>query len=953
MCRVIQLLIIFNSITVFPQDSSGILNKPKITHFSRSDFKADPQFWTMTEDNDGIKYFGNNDGALIFDGEKWHRVSLPNHSSVRSLSTSPSGQIFAGGYNELGVIEKDSAGNYYFRSLIESLKLDDQKLENLWQAHQFKDRVIFRSFNELIVISDNTASHITSNQSFTHSDIVQNTLLVQDSGQGIFSFDPENMQLLELFSQDDIQGKEIVSFLPHQQINEVLCVAKDGTIFKGNLKNGHVEVWSKIFNNIGQDQVISALYHQGSYLLGTLASKLITLTKDGQIRNTSTRYNDMSDSSILGLYQSDEDVWALLNNGLEFIEFSSPVSKIFSRASVYDILMRDGQLTLATNKGVYQMNLSEEGQAEFQNIRGLEGQAWQIQEVQNSILISHDRGLFELTSAGPKQIGNANGFWKVSPIPRESNKYLAANYNGLYPLVYENDQWVLKEKVSGFDESSRDLFPAEEPNTYWVCHGYKGVFRIKFNKEYSRVYGLEQYTDQNGLISPFNVNVRSWNDDVIFTTNTGIFEFNREDNQFQPYRELNRVLDTTRNTRTIRIADNNVFVVQDDEIGYFNKQQEQPEINSKLFLNLKGSLNRGMESIYPLTDSSVLIGATTGLYLFNLPGSAPTNTVKTKINKFSYTESQQEKLVNLDEEDNILPVGTELLRFDFSSPKMPSSSEVEYQYFLEGIEQEKSSWNSQAFKEYTHLPAGSYTFKVRSRNLLGLEGDQASISFLVPPVWYRTHIAYFLYIIGFMSLVALLFILIKQKIKKERIRSKAASEKAQRLLKLEIEQLKLKQEKERIRRDKLMLQEDNLFKSKELANYTMMLVKKKEIFTDTFENLKEFKRNLKTQTARKRLQDVLNNLNQHRIGEEYMKVFDVNFEKVHHNFFEKLKEIYPGITHRELRLCAFVKMNLSNKEIAPLLNISVRGIETARYRIRKKLNVDDANLSIFLDNLTP
>jgi DNA-binding NarL/FixJ family response regulator len=131
----------------------------------------------------------------------------------------------------------------------------------------------------------------------------------------------------------------------------------------------------------------------------------------------------------------------------------------------------------------------------------------------------------------------------------------------------------------------------------------------------------------------------------------------------------------------------------------------------------------------------------------------------------------------------------------------------------------------------------------------------------------------------------------------------------------------------------------------------MMLVKKKEVFTDTFENLQEFKRGLKTQTARKRLQKVLNNLNQHRIGEEYMKVFDVNFEKVHHNFFEKLKEIYPGITQRDLRLCAFVKMNLTNKEIAPLLNISVRGVETARYRIRKRLNVDDANFAIFLDNL--
>ena len=88
------------------------------------------------------------------------------------------------------------------------------------------------------------------------------------------------------------------------------------------------------------------------------------------------------------------------------------------------------------------------------------------------------------------------------------------------------------------------------------------------------------------------------------------------------------------------------------------------------------------------------------------------------------------------------------------------------------------------------------------------------------------------------------------------------------------------------------------------------------------------------------------------MGEEYLNVFDIHFEKVHENFFNQLKEIDTTITKRELRLCAFVKMNLTNKEIAPLLNISVRGVETARYRIRKKLNVKDENFTEFLENIT-
>ena len=114
---------------------------------------------------------------------------------------------------------------------------------------------------------------------------------------------------------------------------------------------------------------------------------------------------------------------------------------------------------------------------------------------------------------------------------------------------------------------------------------------------------------------------------------------------------------------------------------------------------------------------------------------------------------------------------------------------------------------------------------------------------------------------------------------------------------------------------------------------------KKELFNDLQNDLKNLREINKNDETRKKITQIFQKLHQNKIGEEYMEIFDVNFEKVNHNFFEKLKEINPTLTKRELRLCAFVKMDLSNKEIAPLLNISIRGVENARYRARKKLNV--------------
>ncbi|MEP5914054.1 MAG: LuxR C-terminal-related transcriptional regulator, partial [Flavobacteriaceae bacterium] len=82
---------------------------------------------------------------------------------------------------------------------------------------------------------------------------------------------------------------------------------------------------------------------------------------------------------------------------------------------------------------------------------------------------------------------------------------------------------------------------------------------------------------------------------------------------------------------------------------------------------------------------------------------------------------------------------------------------------------------------------------------------------------------------------------------------------------------------------------------------------------------------------------------------EDWKRFEVNFKELHNDFFERLLKKYPKLTPKDLKLCAYLKMNLSTKEIAPLMAITIRGVEIHRYRLRKKLEIDNSkNLSNFL-----
>ena len=134
----------------------------------------------------------------------------------------------------------------------------------------------------------------------------------------------------------------------------------------------------------------------------------------------------------------------------------------------------------------------------------------------------------------------------------------------------------------------------------------------------------------------------------------------------------------------------------------------------------------------------------------------------------------------------------------------------------------------------------------------------------------------------------------------------------------------------------------------------MLLVRKRELLTDLREDLKDLKDVAKNEKSRNMLRNLVRKIGIHLNDEEHIHVFEANFERVHHEFFQELKTHFPDLTSKELRLCALVKMNLSNKEIAPILNISLRGVETARYRLRKRLDLEhEENMVEFLEKLAP
>ncbi|MCH7399444.1 hypothetical protein MM236_15685 [Belliella sp. DSM 107340] len=946
----------------------NMMGVPSIIHYNRSDFNADPQFWTMCQDKEGIIYFGNNDGALIFDGETWQKVFLPNGSSVRSLHYSESGEVFAGGFNEFGKIERNEFGVYHFESLTELLNPENQNFESVWDIQELNGKIVFRTFRMLYIFENGKFTLVPADQAFTFSSNVDGKLFIQDNNR-LKLLDLNGLNYKTLLVKEQLQGEDLVAVLPGGKVkDQVVLITKQGSLYSLNLDDDELKFIERIIP-LGSNNLITCglKTSEKRYVFGTLSSNILIRDENGEKINVDQAFDQLQDQTVLNIYETKEgNIWALLNNGIDCIDLNSPVTSVFDKASVYDVKMAHGNIYVASNQGVYlaKSNLSPSffSKLDFKKIEGMEGQTWTIQLFENQILASHDKGVFVIKDNGERYtIPGITGIWKIIPIDGSGDKFFACAYDGLFLLKFnsKDNRFELVQKVEGFGESSRDILQDSDPNIIWVCHGYKGVYRLRLNEEFTRVTGLEHFKDQNGLPSPFSINVFDFLGETVFTTNNGIFRYDETQKKFNPVDKLDRVFGKELNVRNLQVKGNRLWFVQDDEAGYVSIDANgnlNSDENRGLFLRMKGEFNRSMECIYPVDERLVMMGTRKGLFAFDLTYGKSNLNHQVLFRKVTFQKGEEELLGSIFSNEKTpleLPNNTTNLKVEFAIPSFDDQKEVQYSYLLEGVGLGWSTWEEKAFVDFNYLKSGKYALLVKARSRVGEISEVNSFYFTILPKWYQTGLAFVSFAILAVLTLFMVIFFVRKKISIEKEKARIDQTEKTKVLELQIHQMKLENEKRKIEKDKEILEEDILSKSKELANYTMLLVRKKELLNELNEELSSIKEVTINEKVRSRLRKIQTKINSNLRDEEYLKVFDINFERVHQAFFDELKTAYPYLTPKELRLCAFVKMNLTNKEIASILNISVRGIETARYRLKKRLSLDHAvNMVEFLDSLS-
>ncbi|MBB4079551.1 DNA-binding CsgD family transcriptional regulator [Lewinella aquimaris] len=655
---------------------------------------------------------------------------------------------------------------------------------------------------------------------------------------------------------------------------------------------GGYRAWSTEATDLLRDQQINRIVvlRDGSVAVGTIMGGVYLFTADGRIEQHLSYGNGLSNNTVLALFEDRSgNLWVGLDRGLDLIVRSEPLR--FYRqgkqpvGAVYAAAEYGGNFYIGTNQGLF---VRDDRLRDFKLVPGTAGQVWELRVTPYGLLCGHNDGTFLVKDGAATLISDRSGGWQTIPLPGDSSRLLQANYTGI--SVLDCGGAGAEHRVEGLLAPIRFIARTER-NEILALHGSRGAYRVRLSDDWHTLTGVDTIRSPD-LIRPL---LTRFGDTLLVQTADSRYRYSA--GTFIPVTQVRGVnVHPGEYCLPGRVGTQEWFVVDKDRVTAYRGSRKLADYPVRLRYNFP--------RIIALPDST---------YLFCLEDGYA-----------SYRPEETEP-ADVGLLLRLTRSGNNVWQFTYALPALDRP--IRYRYRLLGFSDRWSTWSELGEKEYTNLTEGDYRFQVQGDWF----GTEREIAFTVPPPWYRTVWAYLAYITLFAGMIYLLF----------REHTNRLNRQARKLEAIRLRQL----QRQRIEARNQQLEEENHRKSRELANTTLTLAKKNEMLLDLKEELAQSGKKDQARDAQKLLHLIDRNLNH----EEDWAIFESHFNEVHEAFLKRLRQAHPQLTSGDLQLAAYLKMDLSSKEIAPLLHISVRGVENKRYRLRKKLGLDgNDNLNAYV-----
>lgn len=911
-----------------------------VTNYPPTEYGGGNQNWDIATDGRRL-FLANNFGLLVVDGQAARLHPMPDRTIVRSAAFIGD-RVYTGSFQDFGYWTPESDGQLAYTSLVGLFDGNPLRNEEIWNIHAFEGAVYFQSFGRILRydLERVTEVEIPGAMMFLHP--ANGRMLAQMIRGGLYELVDNRM--VPVPGSEFLSDTEVKAILPLSGREWLIGTSSRGVYRYDGVRFSR---WApESTNELTRMQINQGLRVGDRIVFGTILSGLFIYSTDGTLLMRVNTDSGLMNNTVLSILGDERgNLWVGLDKGYAHVAFNSPMSVYRDPrsdiGSVYSAALLDEALYVGTNQGIHVFRRTSDGRfTDRRFVAGSEGQVWFLEVVDDRLYAGLNNGTFVLDKGRLNRVSDVTGGYTFKRIPGpDGPRMVQSTYSNLVLYTLRNGIWRKDRELPGFTAPGRYL-ERDHLGAFWVGHSIKGIFRLQPSVGLDSIQQVQAVGQDQGLTDPTN-RVFMVDNRIVVATAEELLQWDPVRETLVPFDGLNQVLGDGSGVLSILPAGaGRYWVIRRDEVDLvevrFGNVRELYRLAPAMYgLNLV----QGHETVVALTEWLHLICLDDGFAVLNLQLTAgqDATTDPPTLGGIRAWDADGSPLGTF-RRNNRIPYRYHTIRIEWSSGRAAGMRPF-YQYRLIGVDDRWSEWEPHTGATYERLPSGEYVFEVRMLTESGRLSGVARIPVRINAPWYLSAPAIVLYGLLLVSFGVMIRLYVSRRRWKRRE------------LELKAEHELIRTQKEKAESDLMALANEKLqneiaYKNNQLANSTMAMIRKNELLGRIRDELDAQRSELGVRYPARYHNRLIRLIDQGIRDELEWEQFEHLYDQAHSDFFKRLKADHPTLTPSDLRLCAYLRMNLSSKEIAPLLNISVRGVEERRYRLRKRLDLrSDQNLT--------
>ncbi len=769
---------------------------PRIQNFTPADYNAHPQNYGIAQDRQGLMYFANANGVLQYDGVNWRTISLPKGKIAYSVGCAGNDVVYVGGEGDIGYLISDGSGSLQFQSLLDKIPEPFQDFNYTWQIASTEAFVYFMTDKYLLGWSTNGTEDELKAWPFKN---IYHTTHVIDDELYIWEWDKG----LEKVVGDSLQVVPGGAAFAYSTIRIMASLEEaNGKIFIGTVQKGFATYDGAKVERIETSPTLKELINSGSlsnslrlkngrFAFATLGGGIILTDSAFNILQVLDEETGLGDNQVTDLFiDRSGALWSSMYTGISRISSPSPFSfyteKLGLTGHTQGVFHYKNHLYVYGFAGVFQLSKPTVNDTrtnfQFRKLFTDRIAITDVLEIDGLMLAASNGGITafypESGLIGDGQNYALKGASQLLRSRFRKDLFYAALGNSIGLFQKDREDWKFVGQIPGLPDIVNSIVETAPHQLWATSSDYATRISIEeedFMQENGTIIAdperviaaqLNNFDQSNGLPKGY-VSVHLLKNEALFTTASGLYRFNSSNQSFEsdfslPYSDTTQAIifmqvQASGNIWLINGKEDQSSLIQLKDAG--NGQYTLESSNFQQF-HSQGLSITGIDED-PDDENIAWISTSNGLIKYNgaikkdYQQAFPVLIRRVLVNNDSLIYGGATAHPNTPD----LAFAFNSMRFEYAAPSYDLPEKTQYQILLEGFDKNWSPWTTETKKDYTQLPEGNYTFRIKAKNIFGTLGEEGSYSFSIQPPWYRSWWAYLIYtILGLGALIGIVFV---------------------------------------------------------------------------------------------------------------------------------------------------------------------------------------------------